>query len=79
MTPCEKLGYKVGDKFTFVEGVHPARIEIVTGFKRDQTITLYCDDGTEAPLFSGENTKYQLADGEPGAFVALVLLTKVED
>lgn len=79
MTPCEKLGYKVGDKFTFVEGLPPAGIESATGFQCDQTITLHLDDGSAVPLFSGENTKYQHADGKPGAFVALGLLTKVED
>ena len=45
MTPCERLGYKVGDKFEVI--IHHA-------FKKGQVVTLHEDDGTECPLFAGD-------------------------
>lgn len=48
MTPCEKLGYKVGDKFEVV-GEHYA-------FPRGGIVTLTLDDGSEYPIFEGERT-----------------------
>ena len=46
LTPCEKLGYKVGDKF---------RVDHrVTGsVNYGDILTLIQDDGTECPYFSG--------------------------
>lgn len=52
MTPCEKLGYKVGDEFEVIS--HHA-------FKKGQVVTLHEDDGTECPLFAGDG-------GGAGAF-----------
>ena len=37
MTPCERLGYKVGDEFEVI--CHHA-------FKKGQVVTLHEDDGT---------------------------------
>lgn len=44
MTPCEKLGYKVGDEFEFTGDRHH-------GYLRGETVTLTEDDGTTAPWF----------------------------
>ena len=63
MTPCEKLGYKVGDKFEVVEASQ--------GFRRGQTVTLFRDDRSESPLFKGDNTRYSNAAGSPGAYLML--------
>lgn len=46
MTPCEKLGYKVGDIFVITG-------DEITGNKKGRLITLYRDDGTHMPLFLG--------------------------
>lgn len=46
MTPCEKLGYKVGDRFEVI-GHH--------SFKKGDVVTLREDDGSECPAFTGEN------------------------
>lgn len=55
MTPCEKLGYKVGDKFKVVDGtgVHYA----VGSF-----ITLIHDDGSSCPRFNGVHAIYESGD-----------------
>ncbi|MGL5580422.1 MAG: hypothetical protein ACRDCE_05600 [Cetobacterium sp.] len=71
MTPCEELGYKVGDKF-IVE-------TFVSGFVEGQTVTLYRDFGTDIPLFKGDNEHYSLCDGEPGAYIHVNLITPVDD
>lgn len=44
MTPCEKLGYKVGDKFVMKINDH---------HKQGKTVFLERDDGTDRPIFSG--------------------------
>lgn len=44
MTPCEKLGYKVGDKFV---------MKINDYHKQGKTVFLERDDGTDRPIFSG--------------------------
>ena len=56
MTPCEKLGYEVGDKFKVVDGtgVHYA----VGSF-----ITLIHDDGSSCPRFNGVHARYESGDG----------------
>lgn len=46
MTPCEKLGYKVGDKFRVVESRHPSR--------NGSIVTLHRDDGSTSPWFRSE-------------------------
>lgn len=55
MTPCEKLGYKVGDKFKVVDGtgVHYA----VGSF-----ITLIHDDGSSCPRFNGVHSIFESGD-----------------
>src|SRR5690554_7231836 len=63
MTPCEKMGYKVGDKFKVLSSVE--------GFTEGQEIELYEDDGTDMPLFSGENIYHDHAGGNPGAYFPL--------
>ncbi len=45
-TPCEKLGYKVGDHFVV--------LNISLYFDKGELVTLYLDDGTTAPLFENE-------------------------
>lgn len=45
MTPCEKLGYKVGDKFEVI--IH------TMSFKVGDVVKLVRDDGSESPLFEG--------------------------
>lgn len=55
MTPCEELGYKVGDKFKVVDGtgVHYA----VGSF-----ITLIHDDGSSCPRFNGVHSIFESGD-----------------
>lgn len=55
ITPCEKLGYKVGDKFKVVDGtgVHYA----VGSF-----ITLIHDDGSSCPRFNGVHAIFESGD-----------------
>lgn len=63
MTPCEKLGYKVGDKFEVLNGNN--------GFEKGQVVTLFRDDRTDTPCFKGDNTECNHAGGEPGAYINL--------
>ena len=44
MTPCERLGYKVGDEFV---------MKINDYHKQGKTVFLERDDGTDRPIFSG--------------------------
>ena len=55
MTPCEKLGYKVGDKFKVVDG---------TGahYAVGSFITLIHDDGSSCPRFNGVHAIYESGD-----------------
>src|SRR5690554_6719625 len=69
MTPCEKMGYKVGDKFKVLSSVE--------GFTEGQEIELYEDDGTDMPLFSGENIYHNHAGGNPGAYFLLSDVEKI--
>ena len=43
ITPCEKLGYKVGDKFRMLEDYHD--------WRKGETVVLVYDDGSVCPLF----------------------------
>ena len=45
MTPCEELGYKVGDKFTVIE-------DDANYFKSGERVYLVKDDDTNIPMFS---------------------------
>lgn len=62
MTPCERLGYKVGDKFEVIS--HHA-------FKNGQVVTLHEDDGTECPLFAGDGGGAGVFDGVECSFATL--------
>ena len=62
MTPCEKLGYKVGDEFEVIS--HHA-------FKKGQVVTLHEDDGTECPLFAGDGGGAGVFDGVECSFATL--------
>lgn len=68
MTPCEKLGYKVGDKFIVL-----VKDEAAVGFTQGQTVTLAKDDGSSNPLFRGKNT---IRNGE--AYLSLHKVKKIE-
>lgn len=46
MTPCQKLGYNVGDKFVVIID-NPKHYN----FTKGSIITLYEDDGSDLPLF----------------------------
>lgn len=65
MTPCEELGYKVGDRF-----------EILTDeevFTAESIVELFRDDGSPSPLFklvSGE-CDFNNCDGEKGAYASI--------
>lgn len=63
-TPCQELGYKVGDKFEIIR-------ENNDGFSVGTIVSLCKDDGTAMPLFSGNNHKYFNAYGKEGAFTLL--------
>ena len=64
LTPCEQLGYKVGDKFIV--------LKTTEGFTKGKTVHLYKDDGTSIPLFEGANTRFALCGGgDSGAFLSL--------
>lgn len=65
LTPCEQLGYKVGDKFVVKQEI--------AGFTKNQIITLYKDDGSHIPLFKGENSRYAICDGESGGISRLII------
>lgn len=47
MTPCEKLGYKVGMQFEMVCANHGH-------YRKGSVIELIVDDSSEAPLFKGD-------------------------
>lgn len=61
MTPCEEMGYKVGDKFEVINEE--------VGFQSGQVVTLFEDDGSAGPLFKGKNTRFNNADGDGGAYM----------
>lgn len=62
VTPCEMLGYKVGDEFEVIS--HHA-------FKKGHVVTLHEDDGTECPLFSGDGGGAGVFDGVECSFATL--------
>lgn len=63
-TPCQKLGYKAGDKFEIIR-------ENNDGFLVGTIVRLCKDNGTAMPLFSGNNLSYRLHGGKEGAFTRL--------
>ncbi|AHX01161.1 hypothetical protein M316_0096 [Nitrincola phage 1M3-16] len=70
MTPCEELGYKVGDKFEVLESS--------AGFTPGAIIELYEDDGSDCPIFKGLNSQYKHCDGEEGTYLELDNVKKIE-
>lgn len=68
-TPCEEMGYKVGDEFIVQEDA--------CGFVKGQVIKLYRDDGSGCPLFQGINSWYNLCDGQEGAYFDLDCVVKL--
>lgn len=57
MTPCEELGYKVGDKFKVIGGGQGLHCVEEKGWCTiGDTLTLVKDDGTSAPKFLNDNS-----------------------
>jgi hypothetical protein len=55
LTPCQQLGYNVGDKFEVIETDE----DELCGFTTGQVVTLFEDDGfTLFPFFQGENSEF---------------------
>ena len=54
MTPCEKLGYKVGDKFTVIKDSY---------FEKGTIVALSEDDGSEVPWFTRGGVRRALIIG----------------
>lgn len=52
MTPCEKLGYKVGDRFEVTGN------GVTDPIKVGDIITLYRDDGSVAPFFQRDGEEF---------------------
>lgn len=64
LTPCEQLGYKVGDKFIVVRHCSTFRIGTI--------VELFKDDCSSTPLFKGKTTgAWMLCKGEEGAYAEL--------
>lgn len=74
MTPCEKLGYKVGDKFWVRE--HPGS----SAFTKNSVISLFDDDGSKSPLFKlvEGDCNHSHAEGKPGAYISLEYISRLE-
>lgn len=71
-TPCEALGYKVGDKF---------EVNGSSMFSNGSVAELYDDDGTSIPLFklvTGKSLR-TLCDGVKGGYADLEYVKKIED
>lgn len=72
LTPCEQLGYKVGDKFIVTEHC--------STFKKGIIIELFRDDGTSSPLFKGNTLgEYFGCDGEEGAYAGIHQLKPIKE
>ena len=65
MTPCEKLGYKVGDKFLVLE-------DDTSYFDEGEVVILYIDDGSTIPRFLSTD------EVEKDGFLMLHEVTKLE-
>lgn len=72
MTPCEELGYKVGDKFIVTKG---------GTFSVGSVVMLYRDDNSYTPLFKliKGSCKYNVCDGEAGAYLHLGKVKPIEE
>lgn len=71
MTPCEELGYKVGDKFKLLEKTCGAEV--------GQTLELFYDDGSKMPVFKTSPCNYNCCRGKPGAYFSLSKVEKIEE
>lgn len=63
LTPCEDLGYKVGDEFIVIDAMGD---DTETGFGKGALVRLYDDDCTECPQFmnsSGETRYLNISSG----------------
>jgi hypothetical protein len=73
MTPCQKLGYNVGDRF---------KVKSIRGsFTKDSKIELLRDDKTDCPLFKliVGHCHYNSTDAVPEAYTYLDNIEKIED
>lgn len=71
MTPCEKLGYKAGDKFRVVSDD--------TLFTNGSIVELYSDDCSRAPCFKGDTQGvYHCAGQDEGAYMHLDNVVKID-
>jgi hypothetical protein len=75
MTPCEKLGYKVGDKFEVLW------LQVDEAFSVGSIIELYKDVGGETPLFKliKGSCDYVQCNGEAGAYLSLDLVKPLKE
>jgi hypothetical protein len=62
LTPCQQLGYKVGDKFEVIE----TNEDHLCGFTTGQVVILLVDDGTSNPFFQGDNSNHSSRLGVNG-------------
>lgn len=67
MTPCQELGYNVGDKFVVI-------IDNLKrfSFTKGSIVTLYADDGSDRPLFKS-------IVGDEVFYTPLLEIEKIED
>lgn len=79
MTPAEKLGWKVGDKFVLTEtarALSPEFTRECIGTAQDAVFTLAEDTGDNYPLFTTSECDYKHGPGDtPGAYINIILLT----
>lgn len=72
LTPCEQLGYKVGDKFIVTE--------YCVNFEKGTSVELFRDDGTRSPLFKGKTKgEWFWCDGEEGAYAGINQLKPIKE
>lgn len=78
MTPCEELGYKVGDRF---EILHPNDVDSSIGFKVGSLVELYHDDGSKTPKFKliKGQCQYLNAGGAHGGYWGLSRVKKIKN
>ena len=73
-TPCEELGYKVGDRFKVVSNKSGV-------FSIGSLVELYEDDDSRCPLFKLVEgyCEFNNADSCPGAYTAITNMEKISD
>lgn len=79
MTPAEKLGWKVGDKFVLTETAKQRPVGFIRdciGTSPDAVFTLVEDTGDNCILFTTDECDYKHGPGDtPGAYIHIILLT----